>query len=125
MAVCAIVSAMFADTSLRVRSCALAGAAKVQARPTPASRYNTTDMMDSSLSSPDRWTRRRGLRSKPSAFPPVCTGVGRGFPLRAADVVSADMAPAGAAWACRGGDPLFGETLPGLAWASLAAITGG
>src|SRR5262249_55736189 len=48
MAVCAIVSAVLADRSLRASSSAPAGVVKAQARPSPASRYNTTDMIESS-----------------------------------------------------------------------------
>src|SRR6185295_1739102 len=45
---CAIVTAMAADRSLRLSSCACAVDTRTQASPTPASRYSTADMDHSS-----------------------------------------------------------------------------
>src|SRR5713226_2499820 len=59
MAVCAIVTAMLADRSLWGRSCAPAGVVKAQARPIPARRYSTTDMIESSRAIEDAPFGRR------------------------------------------------------------------
>src|SRR5215472_6164334 len=48
IAICAMVSAMAADTSLRVSNCALAGVAKAQASAMAPQRYDSTGMMKSS-----------------------------------------------------------------------------
>src|SRR5262244_3430962 len=75
MAVCAMVSAMAADTSLRASNCALAGVTNAQARPIAARRYDTTDMMKSSLGGRDRSDVAGGLPWKSLAhFKAVCTG---------------------------------------------------
>src|SRR6476660_6210172 len=80
MAVSAMARAVAADRSLRARSCALAGATKTQARPTPARRYNTTDMMASSLRDRDRSHQGGGQRAKLSSFRAICMGPRQSFP---------------------------------------------
>src|SRR5258708_3968890 len=92
MAVCAIVTAMFAVRSLCTASCALADDASTQARPTPATRHNATDMIESSLMNgplecghggtlahvPAKWIPVRRREHAPldnsSAFPALCMG---------------------------------------------------
>src|SRR6266481_6126904 len=96
MAVCAMVSAVAADRSLRASNCALADDASTQARPTPATRYNATDMIESSLMNgplgcgpggtlahvPAKWIPVRRQEHAPldnsSAFPAICMGSGGG-----------------------------------------------
>src|SRR5262245_66669086 len=76
MVVCAMVSAMAADTSLRASNCALAGMTNAQARPIAARRYDTTDMMKSSLGGRDRSDVAGGLPGKSLAhFAGVCMGL--------------------------------------------------
>src|SRR5512145_3139818 len=58
---------MAADRSLRVSNCACAGAAKAQARPIPARRYNAADIVKSSLDSLVARTAR--LRGGPGREP--------------------------------------------------------
>src|SRR5262245_23146511 len=95
MAVCAIVRAVFADRSLRARSCALAGVTTAQAKPMPARRYNTTHMLKSSL----RLLATALGGGQPSEslahFGPFVRFSIAGFPVRARDVVSAASRPAG------------------------------
>jgi hypothetical protein len=59
-----MVSAMAADTSLRVSNCAFAGVTKTHARPIAARRYDTTDMMKSFLGGRDRADVTGGLPGK-------------------------------------------------------------
>src|SRR5436190_21727852 len=89
MAVCAVVRAVAAERSLRARSCALAGATKAQARPMPARRYNTKDIVKSSLRDRDRSHQRRRSAGEPSLFRAICMGLCQEFPVRAFGVVSA------------------------------------
>src|SRR5215472_1514997 len=89
MAVCAMVSAMAADTSLRASNCALAGVTNAQARPIAARRYDTTDMMKSSLGGRDRSDVAGGLPGKSLAHLRPFVWVSYRFSVRAPDVVSA------------------------------------
>src|SRR5262245_28809083 len=95
MAVCAIVRAVFADRSLRARSCALAGVTNAQARPMPARRYNTTDMLKSSLRLLATALGRRSAERTLAHFGPFVRFSVPAFPVRARDVVSAASRPAG------------------------------
>src|SRR5215510_14794978 len=89
MAVCAMVSAMAADTSLRASNCALAGVTNAQARPIAARRYDTTDMMKSSLGGRDRSDVAGGPPGKSLAHLRAFVRVRYRFPVRARDVVFA------------------------------------
>src|ERR1700704_1023901 len=83
MAVCAIVSAMAADRSLRARSCALAGVTKAQARPMPARRYNATDIVESSLvlCHQTALVRMAVCGRQPSSFPFGCMALDSSVPI--------------------------------------------
>src|SRR5262249_23845396 len=89
MAVCAMVSAMAADTSLRASNCALAGVTNAQARPIAARRYDTTDMMKSSLGGRDPSDVAGGLPGNSLAHLRPFVWVSYRFSVRAPDVVSA------------------------------------